>query len=173
MKKFLLSMAVGAMALSASAVPVFAMDGTGTTNIGYTDGAVTDPDNPTNPAWSVSVPKDFMFTKDVRTHDMTVTLNDIRDGGLAASDKVQIDVSSAQNYKLVNATAAADKIGSLDYELKYGAITNTDGKIGDLTQDAKTIPGTAVLEQTQLSNIGVDGNYKDILTYTIHGAVAK
>lgn len=174
MKKFLLSMATGAMVVGALGAPVFAAEGdqsTGTTNIGYTDGAFTDPENPTNPAWSVSVPKDFIFTKDSTTHDMKVSLNEIRDGGLAKDKAVHVDVASANGYKLKN-TANAN-IAELNYELKYGTNINKNGEIGILSQDTKEISGTATLENTQLSNVNVDGTYTDVLTYTIHKAVLK
>lgn len=174
MKKFLLSMAAGAMALSAAAVPAFAAEGTGKTNVGYTDGAITDPDNPTNPNWSVSIPKDFMFVKDTHeSQDMTVTLNQLN-AGLPADKKVQIDVDSTNDYKLNGGTAAAT-IKSLDYELEYtGGTKNKDGQIGFLsTGDAESIKGTATLPHAQLTQVGVDGTYSDVLIYTVHSAVAK
>lgn len=173
MKKFLLSMAVGAMAFTAAAAPVFAAEGTGKTNIGYTDGAITDPDNPVNPEWSVSIPKDFIFVKDSKeTQDMTVKLNQIGATGLATTDKVQVDVASANSYKLNGGTST---ITSLEYTLKYGIVENTNGKIGDLESvtGKDTISGTATLPHAQLTQVGVEGTYTDVLTYTVHSAVAK
>lgn len=173
MKKFLLSMAAGAMALSATAAPVFAEEGKGTTNIGYTDGAVTDPDNPSNPQWSVSVPKDFVFVKDSgETQEMNVKLNKVGTEGLDAAKKVQIDVASANGFTLENATNPNGKT-TLVYELTYGTKLTANGTIGNLTTDADEIAGTAVLPHDQLTEVGVEGTYTDVLTYTIHSAVNK
>lgn len=148
----------------------------GKTNVGYTSGAITDPENPSNPTWSVSIPKDFVFTDGNLTKDVDVTLNEI--GGVAFSNdkKVQIDVKSDNVYKLENATNT--NVGELAYTLTYGEdagkVTNPDNAtIGDLTKAAMKLEGTATLEATQLTNVGVDGTYKDILTYTVHAAVAK
>lgn len=176
MKKFLLSMAAGALALTASAVPAFAAEtGKGTTNVGYSDGAVTDPDNPTSPKFSVSIPKDFMFVKDTKeSQDMTVKLNVIKVGSIAG-EEVKVEVASANSYTLKNTGAT---VTSLDYTLTYGssnmAKNDTIQEVGKL-QDVdgkREIAGEAVLPHDQLTQVGVDGVYTDILTYTIHGATA-
>lgn len=174
-KNLIAALACGAMIVgtAAAAMPAaaFAAEGTGEVNVGYMDSMIPDPDNPTNPDWSVSIPKDFLFVKDTHeTHDMTVTLNDIKNGGLAADKKVAVDVASANAYTLQNDTA---DITSLDYTLTYGTVENTDGQIGELSQDAKTIAGEATIEHDQLSQVGVDGVYTDVLTYTVHSAVDK
>lgn len=192
MKKFLLSMAAGAMALTATAAPVFAAESsTGTTNVGYTDGAITDPDNPTSPSFSVSIPKDFMFVKDTNeTQNMTVKLNVIKTGDLAGK-KVKVEVASKNGYSLLNDTVSpAD---ALDYTLNYGgSYATVNGKevysggtvlnddttvqlVGNLedVDGKREISGQAVLPHDQLTEVGVDGTYTDILTYTVHGVTVK
>lgn len=169
MKKFLLSMAAGAMALTATAAPVFAAESTGKTNVGYSDGAITDPDNPTNPEFSVSIPKDFMFVKDAHeTQNMDVKLTIIKDAEFGTKT-VHVDVSSAEGYKLKNASNTT--VGELDYNLTYGSKTNTNGEIGILSKADSTISGTATLPHDQLTQVGVDGTYTDTLTYTVHSAI--
>lgn len=173
MKKLIVSMLTGALILGGTVSSVSAAaTADGKTNVGYTSGAITDPENPSNPTWSVSIPKDFVFTDGNLTKNVDVTLNvlDEMNTPFPSTDKVQVDVASKNTYKL---TTTGATVSELSYELKYGSIINTDGRIGDLTADAKTIGGNATLEATQLTNVGVDGTYKDVLTYTVHAAVAK
>lgn len=183
MKKFLLSMAAGAIALTASAVPAFATTETGKTNIGYVDAGVVNPDNPTNPDWSVSIPKDFMFKNDDTgglTHIMDVELIDVRDGGLATDQKVLVQVESENGYLLKNDTATKQ---TLKYTLNYtdsagtdvsmNAAANVKKEVGYLAQDNKKIAGKAELDKPQLSELGIKGTYTDVLTYTVNSAEAK
>lgn len=170
MKKILVSMLAGTLIIGGAVLSVSAATGQGTTNVGYTSGAITDPDNPSNPTWSVSIPKDFVFTDGNLTKNVDVILNEIGSVAFPDDKQVQVDVESKNGYTLNNANAT---VKNLDYELKYeDALKNTDGKIGDLTAGDKTLEGTATLEGTQLTNIGVDGTYKDVLTYTVYSATA-
>lgn len=188
MKKLLVTMLAGVLIIGGTVLPVSAASETGKTNVGYLSGQIPDPDNPSNPTWSVSIPKDFVFTDGNLTKNVDVTLNEIT-GEFNTAKKVQVDVESKNTYLLKN-TDSTVAVQELQYKLNYGSLVNpgvpdesgnVTNTIGFLSRDnagggedpAMTITGTAVLEETQLTNIGVDGTYKDVLTYTVYSAVDK
>lgn len=149
-----------------------------TTPVAYDNSSnIPDPDNPTNPAWTVQVPSSITFTDNAKKVAANVSMQTVNDGTMPTYD-VEVMVASTNGYKLQLGTTNAK---TLDYDLQYQktdgslqsikALSGTDFKtaatIGKFPQNStsgKTIEGYAILTGTATET----GRYSDQLTYTLH-----
>lgn len=117
--------------------------------------------------FSISIPKDIQFTNSVKSENVDVNLCN-KNGTSYTGNQITVtaNVQSTNGYKLED-KEGANVLDSIPYTINYNGqdmAGTASQKLGDLTQAATTIKGTASLPKTSVPRLS--GTYNDTLTYS-------
>lgn len=160
------TLAFALMGMVITPIDTFAASGSGSgiTDVSYNnDGTIPDPENPTDPEWTVKIPTAIVFTNTKKTADANVEINATAGNTLPTTGEINVTVKSQNNYVL---TATGTTPDPMAYSLVYGGNTmsQTMTTVGDLVQ-TNTILGEAKLNPSAVAK--VSGSHTDLLTYTV------
>lgn len=138
------------------------------TDVAYDNrNAIPDPDNPTNPAWTLLVPSGITFRDDERVFKANVAIESVNEGNMP-NYPVEVQVKSKNGYKLIQGSE------KLDYDLQYQiggtwhSMYTNGTKFAILgTFDANSPSGTTIKGKAILSGIATQtGKYFDTLLFS-------
>ncbi|WP_207694804.1 hypothetical protein DOK67_0000734 [Enterococcus sp. DIV0212c] len=125
---------------------------------------ITDPENPKEPEYIITVPASIIFTDKRKEIDTTVLMTNLDGTKYDGEKSSTVEVFSKNEFKLVNGKAqVAYKLVTIDDQGKEKLVTNNNNQIGIFNKKRDSVKGLARLVEMPNRR----GWHSDVLTYRV------